>query len=569
MSTTPPLVPSYWEDLTVVDLIEYGAKKYDGSAVRYHDEEISFEELERRCRTVADGLRARGVRPGDRVAVLVEDRPEWLYSVFGTAFAGAVPVFLSTGYSVRELSHAIDITGASVLIAQDETGHGPLLTKYGRLFLEEPDVVSEATLDVDDSIADALTTVVEVDPTVERSGTIGFDTLLDEGREAKGVPSAVRSNIVPDDRAAILFTSGTTSLPKAAVRTHRNLLAHAVDMGNWYDRSSGDELLDLFPNPSITATNQLLMSLAHGCRYELLDHYDPDLAVERMAERDLNWIAGVDTMFKDLLEADLDAIDFGAVDRVALALVGGIDPDLAADVEETFGAPIENPYGMTETNAFLLRSRAEHPFDVRLHPGGQPGYKTGVKVDIETEDADGADDEPIEDPDAEGALHVGELRVKGITVTPGYYNNERATEVAFDRNGWLHTDDVATLGEREFGYTFHFSGRLDDMFQVGGNNVAPAEVESCIAEREDVSWAGVVGIPHDRLGSVPAAFITIEDGYTVAPETVTEYCGERLASYKVPRTVFVIDPEEIPLKEGVNGKKLRRDRLREIAVERK
>jgi fatty-acyl-CoA synthase len=569
MNTGIPLVPSYWEDLTLVDLLEYGAANYDGTALRYHGKEISFDKLDRRCRAAADGLRAQGVRPGDRVAVLIEDRPEWVYTVFGTALAGAVPVFLSTGYSVRELRHAIDVTGTSVLVAQDETDHGSLLTTYGQLFFEQPDVVSEATLDVENSVANVLTTVVEIDPVGERSEAIGFDALLDEGRDVEGVPSAVRSDIDPDDRAAILFTSGTTSMPKAAVRTHRNLVAHAVDMGNWYDRSEGDELLDLFPNPSITATNQLLMSLAHGCRYELLDHYDPDLAVERMAKRNLNWIAGVDTMFKDLLDEDLDELDFGAVDRVALALVGGIDPDLGERIEETFEAPIENPYGMTETNAFLLRSRAGQPFEVRLHPGGQPGYKTGVKVDIETEDADGTDEGSVEGSESEGEKHVGELRVKGITVTPGYYNNERATEGAFDRNGWLHTDDVATLREHEFGYTFHFSGRLDDMFQVGGNNVAPAEVESCIAERDDISWAGVVGIPHDRLGSVPAAFITVEDGHTVTPETVTEYCGEQLASYKVPRTVFVIEPDEIPVKEGVNGKKLRRDRLREMVVERK
>jgi fatty-acyl-CoA synthase len=512
------------------------------------------------------------------VAVLAEDRPEWVYAAFGAAVLGVDPVFLTTGYSSRGLRHAVEATDATTLIVQDRTAGGDrdLLAEYAPLFLGEAASDREA----DRSVADELERVVTIEPTRTYDGTVEFEALLDAGRANDGVPDERIDAVEPTDTAAILFTSGTTSAPKAVVRTHRNLLPHAVDLGEWYDIAVGDALLDLFPNPSISATNQLLMALTHGGTYHLLDGYDADRVVDAAADVPFAWLSGVDTMFKELLERpDVEAVDTSALQRVLVALVGGVDPGLGHRAEAVFDAPVENAYGMSETNAFTLRSKPDDPFEIRLHPGGTPAYKTGLRVDGLAGESNGDDEEdgagdgnPDEAASANGSAEraedlVGELLVKGITVTPGYDRDEAATEAAFDEDGWFRTGDGGSLRRVDGDYYFVFDGRLDDVFQVGGNNVSPSEVEAVIAERDDVAWAGVTRLDHDRLGAVPAAFVTAEAA-DVDPEAVTEHCVARLASYKVPRTVFVIEPSQVPTEPGVNGEKIRRDRLREVARKR-
>jgi fatty-acyl-CoA synthase len=559
-----PLVPSFWENATATHLIAHAAERYeDDTALSHRGTEISFRELRNRILDCASGLREAGVESDDRVAILAEDHPEWFYAVFGTAMLGAHPVFLPIHYTPREIHHAITLTGVETLIAQDRTDEGNILERYGPLFFEGRSTPDDSVV-IEDTVTDQLERIYTLDPVAKYEETVTLESLIETGKSTDVPPNIIEA-VDPEDTAAVLFTSGTTSMPKAVIRTHRNVLPHAVDMGNWYGRSPADHLLDLFPNPSITAMNQLLMALAHGCTYHLADHYDVDRAVSILANQPITCLAGVDTMFRDLLDhPDLAEIDVSAIDRIFLALTGGVDPDLARDVEHTFGAPMENPYGMSETNAFTLRSKPEHPFEARIQPGGKPGYKTGVIVDPGTDTSNTAgtvDTEINQDPD-----HlVGEFCVKGITVTPGYDVNESANEEAFDDQEWFHTDDTGSLQIVDGEYFFYFSGRLDDMFQVGGNNVSPSEIETVIADMSEVSWAGVIGVPHDRLGSVPAAFVTLDDE-TTEPTEVTTYCEARLASYKVPRTVFIIEPSEIPTEEGVNGKKLRRDRLRNRAT---
>lgn len=556
-----PLISSFWEDATVADLVAHAAERYrQDTALSYHGTEISFYELRNRVLDCASGLREAGVEPNDRVAVLAEDRPEWFYAVFGTAVFGAHPVFLPIHYTPREIHHAITLTGAETLIAQDRTSEGNILEKYTPLFFEDTSTSDDSVV-IEDTVTDQLKRVYTFDLAAEYEAAMAFESLLEAG-ENVDISDDVLETVSPDDTAAVLFTSGTTSMPKAVIRTHRNFLPHAVDMGDWYERSEEDEFLDLFPNPSITATNQILMSIVHGCTYHLADHYDPDQAISILSEHPITSLSGVDTMFKDLLNHPrLQGIDTSAIDRIFLALTGGVDPDLSKRAERIFDAPMENPYGMSETNAFTLRSKPEHPFEARIRAGGQPGYKTGVIVDQAMEES--ADEiETATDLDTDHL--VGEFCVKGITVTPGYDTNEDTNEKAFDERGWFHTDDTGSLQVVNGEYFFYFSGRLDDMFQVGGNNVSPSEIETVIVDIDGVSWAGVIGIPHDRLGNVPAAFITLDSGATVDSEKVTAYCKARLASYKVPRTVFIIEPSEIPTEEGVNGKKLRRDRLQAI-----
>lgn len=568
----------------MVDLFTHAAERYGTDPALVHDgAAIGFDELRDRVLDCAAGLRAAGVDAGDRVAVLAEDRPEWCEAVFGTAVLGAAPVFLPIHYTPREIHHAITVSDAETLIAQDATAEGDLLDRYAPLFFEGASTDDDSVV-IEGTVSDRLERVYTLDATRAYGGAEPFDALVEAGARAPR-PTDRLGAVDPEDTAAVLFTSGTTSMPKAVVRTHRNLLPHAVDMGEWYHRSPGDHLLDLFPNPSITGTNQLLMSIAHGCTYHLADHYDADRALSIAADYPLACLSGVDTMFRDLLEhPELSEVDVSTIDRIVLALTGGVDPELSRRVERAFDAPMENPYGMSEINAYTLRSRPDDPFDVRIQPGGRPGYKTGVIVDTDaggttdatevTEVADTGGTADAEraasgsDADADPDHLVGEICVKGITVTPGYDGNERATGRAFDDDGWFHTDDTGSLQLVDGGYVFYFSGRLDDMFQVGGNNVSPSEVETVIVEMDGVSWAGVVGIPHDRMGAVPAAFVTLEDGEeTVEGEDVTAYCAARLAGYKVPRTVYVIEPSEIPTEAGVNGKKLRRDRLRDRALE--
>lgn len=538
-----------WEEHGLSELLTAAADTYgDTPVLQYGDQAISYAELKADVWGLARGLWGCGLRPGDRVGIILEDIPEAITSITATSILGCPPIVLSVRNTPHELEYLLNAGGASAVITQTNSSNGDLFERYASVFTRtdnsEFDVptlrwligVSDVGLD-------------EHNESIAALDVFDFDELPcdHDGCESSETVERALSAVTPDDTAVVLFTSGTTSAPKAVIRTHRNLIPHAVDAAEWYEISEGDVLLNAYPIASAAGILRFLMAVAAGATCLLQGHYTLESTIEFLVDGGVNYISGPDTIYKDLLEHPLSSeVDTGSLDRVFVSMGGGLDVEFGETVEDAFETPIENAYGLTEANPLVLRTLQDHPFDARVRPGGQTGYGTEVRLD--------------------GTDEQGEICLRGIAVTPGYENDGAANEAAFDDDEWFHTNDVGyeeSIGRETFCF---FATRLDAMFQVGSFNVSPVEIEACLREHPSVAWAGAASIDHDRLGAVPAALVTTTD--EVELEAITEFCASRLSDQKVPRTIFVIDESEIPYKVGHHGRKIDRDRLADLLAEK-
>lgn len=534
-----------WEAHGLSDLLTAAADAYGNTPVlRYGDRSISYEELAADVGALTRGLWRCGISPGDRVGIILEDVPEAVTSIVAASVLGCPPIVLSVRNTPHELETLLNAGGASAVITQTASSNGNLVERYAPVFTKGDDG------EFDVPTLRLLVGVSEGGLDEYRGDLAGVDivhyddiaTDTDDSDLTEAVEDAV-SAVRPGDTAVVLFTSGTTSAPKAVIRTHRNLIPHAVDAAEWYEISEGDVLLNAYPIASAAGILRFLMAVAAGGTCLLQDHYTLESTMEFLVDGEVNYISGPDTIYKDLLEHPRSSeVDTESLDRVFVSMGGGLDVEFGETVEEAFETPIENAYGLTEANPLALRTRRDQPFDARVRPGGQTGYGTEVRLD--------------------GVGEQGEICLRGISVTPGYENNEAANEAAFDDDGWFHTNDAGyeeTIDGEAFCF---FANRSDAMFQVGSFNVSPVEIEVCLRDHPSVGWAGAAGIEHDRLGAVPAALVTTTA--KVSPEAITEFCSSRLSNQKVPRTVFIIDESEIPYKVGHHGRKIDRDKLADV-----
>jgi acyl-CoA synthetase (AMP-forming)/AMP-acid ligase II len=293
------------------------------------------------------------------------------------------------------------------------------------------------------------------------------------------------------------------------------------------------------------------MTWTHGATLVLEETFDP-LETLRLLEREriTVWNA-VDTM----LIAVLDHADLGRYDRSTLrtggvAMTGGGRHGLFDEVVTRLGmAGAVQPYGMTEVNALALCPDPEDPLELRCHAGVRPAETLELRVVDPTTGTDLPPGQP------------GELRLRGPLVTPGYYGKPEETAAAIDPDGWLRTGDLAV--QDEAGHTF-FLGRMKETLRIGHHMVAPAEIEAFLMSHPEVAQAFVVGVPDGRLNEVAVAFVIPRPGATLSETELEAHCRGRLAAYKVPRRVFLV--EDVPRTPGPHGDKVQKGKLREQAL---
>jgi fatty-acyl-CoA synthase len=289
----------------------------------------------------------------------------------------------------------------------------------------------------------------------------------------------------------------------------------------------------------------------HGATLVLTDGFDAGTALHLIeTERVTVWNA-VDAMLSAVLDhPDLERCDRSSLRTGAVAMTGGGRDGLFEEVVGRLGmAGAVQPYGMTEVNALALCPRPDDPIELRRRAGVRPAEGIEARV---------------VDPDAGTDLPpgtAGELRLRGPQVTPGYYDKPEETRAAIDPDGWLHTGDLAVRDGA--GHVF-FLGRLKETLRIGHQMVAPAEIEAFLVTHPEVGQAFVVGVPDPRLGEVPVAYVIPRPGAAPTEAEVVAHCRGRLASYKVPRHVFVVP--DVPRTPGPHGDKVQRAELRADAL---
>lgn len=508
---------------TLGALVEEGAARWDEApALHYEEATVGWRELAARVREVAAGLLALGVAPGDRVAVLFGNRPQWLHAALGAASIGAVVVPLNTWYRERELRWTVGHCGVSVVLSCDRflnSAYAPLLGE-----LVEEGAIRAAVIDG-----------APAPRTTRWEDLIAAGAGADRGREV----IARRDAVEPDSVAFILYTSGSSAEPKGVRLEHAGLIENGVRIAARRRTRSDDRIWlgsPLFYG--LGAANALPVSLTSGASLVLHDHFEAGRALAAIERHRADVYYGTGNMTRAMIDhRDYSPARVRSLERG----LAGLGPDYRRLTILEFGVAEATPaYGLTESYGHVTGGWPEDPIEARIHTDGEP--LPGIEIDI-------VDPETLR-PLARG--EIGLVLLDAHCHTPGYHRNPEETARAILPDGRFDTGD---LGLIDTDGRFVFKSRLKDVIKSGGVNVSPAEVEQLILEHPDVRSAYVVGIGDHVRGESMVAFVDAVGG--VDAEGVRAFVKSRAASFKVPQHVIACREEEVPRLAG--GKVAKRE----------
>lgn len=470
------------------------------TALIHGEHRLSYADLHERTTRLGHSLRAAGVRRGDRVAYLGPNHPAYLETLFATGLLGAVFVPLNTRLAAPEIAYQLRDSGARALL------HAPSCAEL---------------------VPAAVPVTVEVGPAYER--------LL-----GAAATEPIDQTVSPDELCLIMYTSGTTGRPKGAMLTHANLTWNAVNVLVDHDLDADEQALVCAPLFHTAGLNMLTLPvLLKGGTCVLVESFDPATTLELIERHRISFMFGVPTMF-DLVARQPGWAQTDLSSLRLLTCGGAPVPTALIRTYQQRGLTFLQGYGMTEAAPGTLILDAEHAVS-KAGSAGVPHFFSDVRVL-------GSDGLPV----AVGEL--GEVAVHGPHVGPGYWGLPEETATAF-HDGWFHSGDAARVDAD--GYVT-IADRIKDMYISGGENVYPAEVEDALLALPGVAECAVIGVPDERWGEVGRAFVVPTDDAGLVPRELLATLSGRLAKYKIPTSVVLV--EHLP--RTASGKVLKR-RLRE------
>jgi long-chain acyl-CoA synthetase len=533
---------------SMVDLFEESAERApDRDAVRYFDESISYGELNGLADSFATLLASQGVEKGDRIAIYTQNNPQFLLAQYGAWKRGATVLPVNPMLKQKELDYHLNDSGAKVLVC--------LESLYESVAQEVvPDTAVEHVLTTSelDFLPEGAAENTAAPKGAERLRPEDAEDLLEALRETEPDPGA-RESVSPGDTAYLVYTSGTTGQPKGTMETHSNVAFNSEVYRTWMQIGDEDSVFGAAPLFHITGLvgHVGLVGLA-GIPLVLSHRFDPGEALRLIEKwRPTMTIASI-TAFMAMMNTP------GSEDSDLSSLVkcysGGapIPPSVAEQFEEKFGIYIHNAYGLTESNS------PTHFVPWGTHaPVDEESGALSVGVPVPNCEARLVD---VEDPSEEVPVgEPGEFAAKGPMIFAGYWNKPEETEGAF-HDGYFLTGDVAVMGEDGW---FYIVDRKKDMINVSGYKVWPREVEDTLYEHPQVMEAAAVGVPDEYRGETVHAFVALKKGDGATEEELIAFCKERMADYKYPRKIELLD--ELP--KTATGKFLRRELRDEARAE--
>jgi fatty-acyl-CoA synthase len=508
-------------------------------------ERLSWSALRSESRRIAAALHAAGVRHGDHVGVLLGNSGQWLASFFGCASIGAVTVPVNTRFKADELLFCLKQADVKLLVYADRflgIDFGAMLERIEPAFATRLPGAALPMLRAAVCVSD--------DGRPAAAGAISFDDFIARGRGvADGELDALAARVAVDDTLLIQYTSGTTSYPKGVMLTHANMLGDAAAAALRMGVTADDRYFSIRPFFHVAgSTLSVLVSLVTGCCLLSLPKFDGAEALRVLDVERCTLTSGNDTIFLMLM-------GHAGFDAARLHLRGGwaaAGPEVMQQIRDVMKvSQICNAYGQSEASPNVVMSSWDDPFPLRAAGFMLPHAGTAVRI------ADPATNAPLAIGEA------GEIQVRGWNVMRGYYHQPEATAQAFTEDGWLRTGD---LGEQDAAGRIRMVGRLKDIYRVGGENVAPGEVEEVLHAHPAVLQAQVIGVPDARLGEVTAAFVILKAGREASGDELIAWCRERCAGFKLPRYLAQVDSFELI---GMTGSsKVQKNKLREHAIER-
>lgn len=456
----------------------------------YH---LTYKEANDRINQLTHFLKENSFFPGDRLAILCRNNEHTVSAMFAAAKADGITVPLNWRLQAAELTYILKDCGASVLL-YDEEFAATVNQIRSEILVRKYIVAGKSDIDVN------YTDAMQGRPTIEP-----------------------RPTSCDDDTAIIMYTSGTTGKPKGAMMTHNNMLFVTDGHNSSLRWNPHYRFLSIAPLFHIGGLAPMFTNVVNGCTSVFLSEFNPVNAWKAVEEHKINFMMTVPLMLTFMLNVpDMDKMDLSSLDHIVCG--GSMVPGSLIRAYKEKNIEVENVFGITEYGGAV--TFWTHEMGMEKHESvGKMVYHGGIK---------------IVDPDTGAQLpsgEIGEICINGPQVFKGYWNNPEATAQAII-DGWYHSGDMGKVDEDGFIYVVD---RLKDMIVSGGENVYPAEIEHVIAQHPAVAEVAVIGIPDDKWGEVPRAFVAKMPGAELTEEDVIELCRQNLARFKVVKDVIFID----------------------------
>jgi long-chain acyl-CoA synthetase len=525
--------------LNLALIVENGRRMFpDETALIHPERRVTYRELSDIVRRFAAVLSEAGVRPGDKVGVMIPNRPEFTIAYFGILHAGGVVVPLNILLVADEVAYTLTDSDAVAMIAWAPIEAG--VRGFERVpTCKQLFVAGAAAHDATPSCA------IQFEDAIATDGAIANCNVQMANRKLDEAPAMAQTN--PDDTAVILYTSGTTGKPKGAELTHFNLYFNALcvserqftrwprEVNVFGPGHRGLACLPLYHSFGQTAMQNGMLFGGAAVRY--MERFDGEAALAAIQQDRITFFAGVPTMYFAMLAVP-DGVQRFDTSSLRFCVSGGaaLPVEVKRKFEDRFHVKIQEAYGLSETSPLACSQEVD-----RTDKAGSIGRPMwGIEMMIGDDTCNSV---PIGQP--------GEVLIRGHNIMKGYYKRPDATADAM-RGGWFHSGDIGT---QDADGDFYIVDRKKDMIIRGGFNVYPREVEEVLYQHPAVREAAVVGVPHEKYGEEVKAVIALHAGRSATSEEIIAYCKEHLAAFKYPRVIQIV--ESLP--KGPTGKILRRE----------
>ena len=537
-------------ETTIGNIVDMLAENLgDNSALEYHSLGIkyNFREFRDVCDQVAKGLMALGVKKGEKIAIWANNVPEWVYTQFGSARMGAVLVTVNTNYKSAELEYLLEQSDATTLLliggVRDEVEYLEVINRVC------PTLKDSEPGKLDNPKLPFLKNIVYLGKD-KVPGMYNWDDIIEMGKKVTDAELKERlDSLHPDDVINMQYTSGTTGFPKGVMLSHTNLIGNAMSMADGMNLTPDDAMC--IPVPFFHCFGCVIGTLCcmvSGATMAPVVAFKPIPVLKTIEASKCNALLGVPTMFIAEFE-EMDKAHYDVSSLRTGVMAGATCPiEVMKRVIKDMGAEeMTIVYGQTEASPGITQTRDKDSLELKTSTVGRAMTNVEVKI---VDPATGAD---------MPANEQGELCTRGYHVMKGYYKMEEATAQAIDKDGWLHTGDLAVMDEN--GYC-KITGRIKDMIIRGGENVYPREIEEFLYTFPKVKDVQVVGVPDEKYGEEVAAFVQLKPGEESTLEEIRAFCKDKISFHKIPRFVYFVD--EYPT--TASGK-IQKYKLRDQATE--
>jgi fatty-acyl-CoA synthase len=534
---------------TLVDLLEkWAIESPDHEFIVYSDRNLRFTyaQFNNRVNKLARGLLSIGIQPGDKVGIWATNVPDWSTFMFATAKIGAVLVTVNTSYKLTELEYLIKDADLNTLCIIDGFRDSDYV---GMAFELIPELKTSVRGKLKSKRFPELKNVVFIGPQKHKGMYNTHELILLGSYLPDDELISIRKNVTCHDVVNMQYTSGTTGFPKGVMLTHHNIINCGKSTGECMNFTQADRLLVCVPLfHCFGCVLAMCTIITQGATMVFVEEFDPLLVLASVQKEKCTAIHGVPTMFI----AELNHPMFNMFDLSSLRtgiMAGSLCPiETMNQVMERMNCrELIIVYGLTESSPGMTATRITDPPEIRATTVGinYPGVEVKV-VDPET----GAECQPEVQ---------GEICCRGYNVMKGYYKNPDATAKAIDKDGWLHSGDLAIMTTEGF---YRITGRIKDMIIRGGENIYPREIENFLYLMPQIEMVEVAGIPDEKYGEIVGAFIKLKNDQTLTQEEVQEFCRGKVSRYKIPRHVIFVD--DFP--KTASGK-IQKYKLREMGSE--